>query len=121
MPGFWPLPDFSLLDGGIMTSRRFRVLMGLLLVAFLLVSCQAGSPASSVAEGNQPQTSGSSADEGSEVGEPNQAQASDASAAEEPAAAGPHPEPRTELTATNPGRVKLGSGRVTLVEFFAFW
>jgi hypothetical protein len=112
---------FRFLEGGFMDSHKSRKLIGLFLVVFLLVSCQADKTASSVAEENQPQGSGPSADEGSEVGESNQAQVSDASAVEEPAAAGPHPEPRTELTATNPGRVKLGSGRVTLVEFFAFW
>lgn len=104
-----------------MESHKLRILLGLFLVVFLLVSCQADKNPTGVAEEIQPQALGSSADEGSEVGEPNQVQGSDSSAAEGPAVGEPQPEPRTELSATNPGRVNLGSGRVTLVEFFAFW
>ncbi len=104
-----------------MDSHKSRMLIGLFLVVFLLVSCQADKTASSVAEENQPQGSGPSADEGSQVGESNQVQGSDSSVDEGPMAGEPQPEPRTELSATNPGRVNLGSGRVMLVEFFAFW
>jgi hypothetical protein len=31
------------------------------------------------------------------------------------------PTPRPDLEATNPGDVRLASGRVQLIEFFAFW
>jgi hypothetical protein len=31
------------------------------------------------------------------------------------------PTPRTNMEATDPGTVKLASGQVQLVEFFAFW
>ncbi len=104
-----------------MNFHKLRTLVGLLLVAFLLTSCKADSTETSVAEENPVQGSNSSADEVSEVGEPNPAQGPDSSADEGSQAGEPQPEPRTELSATNPGSVNLGSGRVTLVEFFAFW
>jgi len=31
------------------------------------------------------------------------------------------PEPKTEMEASNPETVSLGSGEIQLVEFFAFW
>ena len=43
------------------------------------------------------------------------------SLAEAAEAAQPKPEIKAELEATDPGTVKLASGKVQLVEFFAFW
>ena len=52
-------------------------------------------------------------------------EAADAPAAlptEKPEEAAPaQPAPRTELVATDPATVSLASGKVQLVEFFAFW
>jgi hypothetical protein len=85
-----------------MVSRKLRLLISLVLLAALLVSCKEDDLATTLADGASAPISDSTGDEGSQAG-------------------GKKPTPRTELSATNPGSVRLGSGRVTLVEFFAYW
>jgi len=85
-----------------MIARKLRLLIGLSLLAVLLVSCKEGDLATTLADQASAPISDSTGDEGSQAG-------------------GEKTTPRTELSATNPGSVHLGSGRVTLVEFFAYW
>ncbi len=85
-----------------MVSRKMRLVIGLILLAVLLVSCKEDNLATTLADGAPAPISDSMGDKGSQAG-------------------GEMPTPRTELSATNPGSVHLGSGRVTLVEFFAYW
>jgi len=81
-----------------MNRLRTWIVFALLATAFLLSSCSGDSVAEVVDEQVPAIVPASGAVEGS----------------------GPQG-PRTELEATDPNSVALGSGKVTLVEFFAFW
>lgn len=93
----------------MMISERFRIMIGLILVALLLVSCKEDIVATTLPTEVPAPVSDSVGDETSLTGD------------EESDIDEEKPEPRTELSATNPGSVNLGSGRVTLLEFFAYW
>jgi hypothetical protein len=92
------------------------MMIGLLLVSLILVSCKQDNTATSaISEGAAPvsdEVGGNAALTGDDVG-----QTGDDVADTE----ADKPEPRKEMAATDPGSVNLGSGRLTLVEFFAFW
>jgi hypothetical protein len=89
----------------------------LILAALLLVSCKEDQVDATILDDAPPAISDSTGDEGSQTGE----EASPGGEEDSRAVEEEKPEPRTELMATNPESVQLGSGRVTLVEFFAFW
>ncbi|NIS80871.1 MAG: hypothetical protein GTO14_11825 [Anaerolineales bacterium] len=58
---------------------------------------------------------------GREVLEPTTKPAEPQVSVEEPEPQAAVPTPRTELAATDPSAVSLPSGKLTLVEFFAYW
>ena len=100
-----------------MLLQRLRMMLGLMLVALLLISCKEDKDATTIPDEVPASISDLTGDGESQTGD----EASLTVDEESQAIDDEKSEPRTELSATNPGSVKLGSGRVTLVEFFAFW